>query len=294
MIGLGILVVFISLALLAPLIVNEAEVTAADATAEPLQAPSLQYPYWLGTDNFGRPVLWLLIDGARISLAVGLVATIGTMLIGSTVGIAAGYFGGRIDAVLIAFTNWFLVIPWVVLAIVLASIFGPDPRIIIIVIGLDVVGRNGATRPRPDLPVKERLYVERGRALGAGNWHLVTRHILPNVFPVIFANTSSPCRSRSCPRRRCRSWASATPTACRGGPSSRRRSAPARSPPVLVVADPPRRVHRPVCPGVHDVRLRVGRDPQPEAEGTMTVLVASGPARSRTGPRAATFRRCAA
>ena len=189
MIGLGILLVFISLALLAPLIVNEAEVTAADATAEPLQAPSMQYPYWLGTDNFGRPVLWLLIDGARISLAVGLVATVGTMLIGSTVGIAAGYFGGRIDAVLNAFTNWFLVIPWVVLAIVLVSILGPSLGIIIIVIALTSWAGTARLVRAQTFTVKERLYVERGRALGAGNWHLVTRHILPNVFPVIFANT---------------------------------------------------------------------------------------------------------
>ena len=85
-----------------------------------------EYPYWLGTDNFGRPVLWLLIQGARVSLTVGLVATLGTMIIGSSVGIAAGYFGGRIDTVLNAFTNWFLVIPWVVLAIVLVV----DPRTI--------------------------------------------------------------------------------------------------------------------------------------------------------------------
>jgi peptide/nickel transport system permease protein len=189
MIGLVILLVFIALAVLAPLIVNEAEITASGATGVPLQPPILDYPYWLGTDNFGRPVLWLLIYGARISLTVGLVASLGTMLIGSTIGIAAGFFGGRIDTVLNGFTNWFLVIPWVVLAIVLVSILGPSLGIIIVVIALTSWAGTARLVRAQTLTVKERLYVERGRALGAGNLHLITHDILPNVFPVIFANT---------------------------------------------------------------------------------------------------------
>ena len=189
MIGLVILSVFILLAVLAPLIVDYAEITPSDTTGAPLQAPSADYPYWLGTDNFGRPVLWLLIWGARISLTVGLVATVGTMLIGSVVGIAAGYFGGRIDTFLNAFTNWFLVIPWLVLAIVLVAILGPSLGIIIVVIALTSWAGTARLVRAQTLTVKERLYVERGKALGAGNWHLITRHILPNVFPVIFANT---------------------------------------------------------------------------------------------------------
>jgi peptide/nickel transport system permease protein len=189
MIGLVILGIFIALALLAPLIVDEAEITPADTTGVPLQSPSADYPYWLGTDNFGRPILWLLIWGARTSLTVGFVATLGTMILGSLVGIAAGYFGGRVDTFLNAFTNWFLVIPWVVLSIVLVSILGPSLGIIIVVIALTSWAGTARLVRAQTLTVKERLYVERGKALGAGNWHLVTRHILPNVFPVIFANT---------------------------------------------------------------------------------------------------------
>lgn len=189
MIGLTILLIFISLALFAPLIVNEEEITASGAVGVPLQGPTAEYPYWLGTDNFGRPVLWLLIQGARVSLTVGLVATLGTMIIGSAVGIAAGFFGGRIDTVLNAFTNWFLVIPWVVLAIVLVSILSPSLGVIIFVIAITSWAGTARLVRAQTFTVKERLYVERGRALGAGNWHLITRHILPNVFPVIFANT---------------------------------------------------------------------------------------------------------
>jgi peptide/nickel transport system permease protein len=186
MIGLFILLLFIGLALAAPLLVDETQLTPAGSTGVPFSPPSSEYP--LGTDNFGRPVGSLLMYGARISLLVGLTATVGTMLIGSVVGIASGYFGGRIDTLLNAFTNWFLVIPWIALAIVLASIWGPSLGTIIVVIAITSWAGTARLVRAQALTVKERLYVERSQALGAGSWHMVTRHILPNVFPVIMAN----------------------------------------------------------------------------------------------------------
>jgi peptide/nickel transport system permease protein len=185
--GLAIMMVFVLLALLAPLLVNEADLDPGLVTNTPFQHPSLQFP--LGTDNFGRPVLSLIVYGSRISLLVGFAATAVTMLIGASVGIAAGYYGGRVDVLLNAFTNWFLVIPWIALAIVLASILGPTLLNIILVIGITSWAGTARLVRAQALTVKERPYVERARALGSGDWHLVTRHILPNVFPVIFANT---------------------------------------------------------------------------------------------------------
>lgn len=187
MIGLTILALFIGLALAAPLIVDPIQISVADAPGKTFDAPSAAN--WLGTDNWGRDVLSMLLYGARISLLVGFAATIGTMLIGSTVGIMSGYYGGRIDTMLNAFTNWFLVLPWIVLAIVLASIWGPSLLTIIIVIAVTSWAGTARLVRAQALTVKERTYVERAKALGAGDWHLITRHILPNVFPVIFANT---------------------------------------------------------------------------------------------------------
>lgn len=187
MAGLGILIVFILLALLAPLLVDQNQLDPARATAHAFLHPSWQY--WLGTDNFGRPVLSLIIYGSRISLLVGVTATIGTMLIGAVVGIASGYYGGRIDTMLNAFTNWFLVIPWIALAIALASILGPTLFNIILVIAITSWAGTARLVRAQALTVKERSYVERARVLGAGDWHLITRHVLPNVFPVLFANT---------------------------------------------------------------------------------------------------------
>lgn len=185
--GLAIMVIFILLAGLAPVFIDTLDLDPAAVDNLPFQSPNGEF--LLGTDNFGRPVLSLIVYGSRISLLVGFAATSVTMLIGAVVGISAGYYGGRIDMLLNAFTNWFLVIPWIALAIVLASILGPTLLNIILVIGITSWAGTARLVRAQTLTVKERPYVERARALGAGNWHLVTRHILPNVFPVIFANT---------------------------------------------------------------------------------------------------------
>jgi peptide/nickel transport system permease protein len=184
--GLIILVFFIAVAIFA-IFAGKTGTSITQATGEPLQPPSLQYP--LGTDNQGRSVLTLTIQGAKISLLVGFSATIITMIIGSAIGLVAGFRGKTTDTVLMRITDWGLVIPWLVLAISLASIFGQSLFIIILVIGLTTWPSTARLVRAQTLTVKERPYVERAQALGASNWHLVTRHILPNVMPVIMANT---------------------------------------------------------------------------------------------------------
>jgi len=188
MTGLGSLVFFGAIAIASPLLVSEADLDPALATG-PLHAPP-QVGYPLGTDNFGRSVLDLLIAGTRVSLLVGITAAIGAMLIGAFVGISAGYFGGtKIDTVLNAFTNWFLVIPWLALAIALASILGSSLTNVIVVIAITSWAGTARIVRAQALTVKERTFIERSRALGGSNWHVITRHVLPNVFPVLFANT---------------------------------------------------------------------------------------------------------
>jgi len=103
--------------------------------------------------------------------------------------VTAGYFGGRwIDSVLSAITNWVLVLPWVVLAIALTAVLGRGLWNIVIVIAITSWASTARVVRSQVLSVRERPYVERARALGAGNWHIVSRHILPNVTSVIFAN----------------------------------------------------------------------------------------------------------
>ena len=138
MVGLGILTFFIALAIASPLLVSPEDLDPALADLPPHMPPSTQA--WLGTDNFGRSVLDLLIAGARVSLVVGIVAALGAMLIGAVVGIASGYFGGtKVDTFLNAFTNWFLVIPWLALAIALATILGASLWNVILVIAITAI-----------------------------------------------------------------------------------------------------------------------------------------------------------
>jgi peptide/nickel transport system permease protein len=188
MVGLGILTLFVLVALLAPLLAgSEGLDPTCDCTGEPVQPPSLSFPF--GTDDLGRSVFTLTVWGARVSLLVGFAATLISILIGSVVGIVAGYTGRWVETVLMRLTDWFLVIPFLPLAIVLASILGRSLTIIVLVIGITSWPSTARIVRAQVLSVKERPYVERARALGGGSWHVATRHILPNVGPVIFANT---------------------------------------------------------------------------------------------------------
>lgn len=189
MIGLGILVAAVLMAVAAPLLADEAGLRAINVTHNPTFAnPSEFGP--LGTDSLGRDVMTQFIWGARTSLLVGLAATILAILIGSIVGITAGFYGGKIGGVLMRITEWFLVIPFLPLAIVLAAILGPSVKNIILVIGITSWPSTARLIAAQVLTLRERDYVDRSRALGASNWHLMTRHIVPNVSPLILANTT--------------------------------------------------------------------------------------------------------
>lgn len=186
MAGLIVLVIFAIIAIAAPLIVSTSELKVTTATGKRMHAPYSGFP--LGTDEHGRSVWALFVWGSRISLFVGLAAAALSIVIGAVVGIASGYFGRWVDAVLMRLTEWFLVIPFLPLAIVLAAILGRSLRNIILVIGITSWPGTARLIRAQTLSVKERGYVDRARALGGGHWHIVSRHVLPNVAPIILAN----------------------------------------------------------------------------------------------------------
>lgn len=186
MAGLAILVLAAVVALLSPFLVSPESIDPATAPGVPNQPPSAQYP--LGTDGFGRSVLSLVIVGTRVSLLVGLAATVGAVFVGASIGVLSGYYAGtRVDTVLSALIDWFLVIPWLVLAIVMAAILGPTLLNVIIVIAVTSWALTARIVRAQALSVRRQPYVERSRALGASDWSIMTRHILPNTFAVIFA-----------------------------------------------------------------------------------------------------------
>ncbi len=188
MAGLIVLGIFTFVAIFAPLIASSCGLDpTCPSVGKPLQPPSLGFPF--GTDDLGRSVFTLTVWGTRVSMLVGLVATLITVFIGTSIGLAAGYYGAWRETVLMRFTDWFLVIPFLPLAIVLASLLGPSFYTIIFVIGITSWPSTARIIRAQVLSIKTRNYVERARALGASDWHLVTRHMLPNVGPLIFANT---------------------------------------------------------------------------------------------------------
>jgi peptide/nickel transport system permease protein len=187
-VGLAILVVFIALALLAPLLFSSNELKVTEATGGTLQGPN--GTYWLGTDETGRSVLALLVWGTRVSLLVGLAATVISMAIGTIVGIASGHFGTWVGAILERLTDWFLVIPFLPLAIALSTVLGASLVNVIVVIGVTSWPGTARLVRAQTLSVEARPYLERARVLGGGHWHQMSRHVLPNVMPLVLANTT--------------------------------------------------------------------------------------------------------
>jgi peptide/nickel transport system permease protein len=161
-----------------------------DPTASSLEV--LQPPSWdhiMGTTESGADVFSQLLAGARVSMVVGFAAAIISAVLGSTVGLLSGYFGGWTDRILDALENWFLVIPTLPLMIVLARLLDPSLTVLIVVIGLTSWAGTGRIVRAQVLTLRERPFVERARALGATDRYILKTHILPNTLPLIFANT---------------------------------------------------------------------------------------------------------
>ena len=171
------------IALLAPVLAPHDPTRAvANSFGDPW-APSWKFP--LGTDALGRDILSRIIYGARISLEVGVAAMIVTMTIGVTIGLCAGFFGGKVDFLLMRFTDVMLTLPGLLLAMALVSVLGPSIRSILIVIGI-VSWTSIARVVRAEaLSMSQRDFVVAARALGAPAQRLIVRHLLPNVAPTI-------------------------------------------------------------------------------------------------------------
>ncbi len=188
LVGLAALGLFALVALTAPLTVGSDVAGVTDAPGGPLESPSGEFP--LGTDQFGRNLLGLVVWGARVSLLVGLLAAVLSVAIGAVVGITAGHFRGAYATVLMRITDWFLVMPTLVLAIALATVMSRSLGTVILAIGVTSWPTTARLVRAQTLAVESRPYIERSRALGGGHWHVMTRHVLPNVMPLVLAQTT--------------------------------------------------------------------------------------------------------
>jgi len=185
------------------LVFSEAESNAVETGAR-LQAPTRQHPF--GTDTIGRDILARTIYGGQISILIGLTAMLVELIIGVTVGAVAGYFGGKLDSLLMRFTEAVLVIPQIFLLLVMAKYFAqsiPNVRflgrtfsgsvlVIIFVIGLTTWPYLARIVRAQFLSVKENDYILAARAVGTPTWEIIVRHILPNsIAPIIVSATLS-------------------------------------------------------------------------------------------------------
>ncbi|MEU9576709.1 ABC transporter permease [Streptomyces chilikensis] len=186
--GLAVLAFLALVALTAPLTIGAEVSDVTTAPGSPMEAPSGRF--WLGTDRFGRDLFGLVVWGSRVSLLVGLLAAALSVVIGALVGITAGHFGGAYSTVIMRITDWFLVMPALVLAIALATVLSRSLGTVVLAIGIVTWPTTARLVRAQTLAVESRPYIERAKALGGGHLHIMTRHVLPNVMPLVLAQTT--------------------------------------------------------------------------------------------------------
>jgi len=182
--GLVIVFFFLGLAIAAPVLVGPypSQLDRTNAT----QPPSALHP--LGTDRSGFDILTLLVYGSRVSLLVGFASSAVAMGLGTSAGLVSGFYGRTVDQLISRATDFFLVIPWLPFVIVIAALLGRGLATTIVAISLVSWPTTTRVVRSQVLSIKERLFIERARAIGANDGHILRRHVVPNVMPLVFAN----------------------------------------------------------------------------------------------------------
>jgi peptide/nickel transport system permease protein len=180
-IGLGLFAAVCLAALLAPWIAPHDPLD--QNILQRLRGPSAEFP--LGTDAFGRDILSRILHGARISLVIGLVAIGAALVIGTAIGLVAGYFGGKLDVIVMQVMDVLLAFPALILGLIVVAMLGPSVANIAIAISLTAIPPFARIARAPTIAVKEREFVEAGRSLGYSHARLMGGHILPNILPEV-------------------------------------------------------------------------------------------------------------
>lgn len=186
LVGLAIVACFFLVALIAPY-VSPHDPLVTDAIRK-LGLPSSEHPF--GTDQLGRDILSRVLYGARISLWVAFLVPVLAGLLGITVGLCAGYFGGRIDSVLMRVTDMFMAFPQLILAMAISAALGPSLRNAIVAVALTEWTFFARLARSRVIAIREEDYVEAARAMGASHARILFRHILPmSLSPLIIQTT---------------------------------------------------------------------------------------------------------
>lgn len=186
MVGLVIVLLFVTLAVFAPWIAPHDPIATSWSAVR--KAPSAEY--WFGTDEIGRDVLSRVVWGARASLLAGLVSVCISMALGVPIGLLAAYVGGWTDGLISRFTDSMLAVPFLILAIALAAFLGPSLTNAMIAIGVSATPVFIRLTRAQVLAVKVEDFIEAARAVGNPHWRIALRHILPNVLPPLIVQAS--------------------------------------------------------------------------------------------------------
>jgi peptide/nickel transport system permease protein len=176
-VGALLLCIFVGVAILAPVLAtHDPDLNNYRARIKPPAAE-----HWFGTDNFGRDIFSRVVYGARLSIYVGILATLLGTSLGATAGMVSGFFGGRIDQLMQRFADIMFTVPSLVLAMVIVTMLGPSLLNVILAIAIPRLPDTNRVIRAAVLSIKESLYVEASRAIGCSNWRIILRHLLPNI-----------------------------------------------------------------------------------------------------------------
>ncbi|MBI4048960.1 MAG: ABC transporter permease, partial [Devosia nanyangense] len=183
-VGLTILILIILVAVFAPLLT---EYSPVKRVGRPHQPPS--WEHWLGTTRLGHDVFSRLVHGARISLAVGFGAGLMITIIGTVLGIIAGYKGGVVDEIINFFTNMVLVVPNLPLLLVLAAFIGQaSPLVIAVILALTSWAWGVRVTRSETLSIRQRDFVKSAEMLGEPSWRIMAFEIFPNLISIVGIN----------------------------------------------------------------------------------------------------------
>jgi peptide/nickel transport system permease protein len=188
MAGLAILGVLVFCALFADVIADYQDVVIKQDLKARMEGPSAAHI--LGTDEFGRDIFARMVHGARVSLQVGLIAVGIAIIFGGSLGALAGYYGGKLDNAIMRLMDIFLAIPSILLAIAIVSALGPSLFNLMFAIGISSVPQYARIVRASVLSIRDQEFIEAARAIGANDFRIITKHIIPNALaPVIVQAT---------------------------------------------------------------------------------------------------------
>lgn len=188
MIGLAIIILILIATVVSQVVFDYNEDIVSQNIRNRLQAPNAEH--LLGTDNYGRDVLTRILYGAKYSLSVGMVSVAISVIIGATLGLIAGYYGGAVENIILRIGEVFIGIPSVLLGIAIMSAFGQKLWVLMFAIGLVYVPMFIRTARAAVLPVRDQEYIEAARVSGVGDFKIIFSHVLPNAMSPIIVQTT--------------------------------------------------------------------------------------------------------